>query len=328
MEVKIKDLKPNPYRDLDNYPINKEKIEALKASIKQTGFWDNILAREINGQIQIAYGHHRLIALQEIMKNDDIVDIPIKKLPDSVMIQVMANENMDDWKVLPSVINETVRVTKEFLEQHPGEIKTKNPVHRKKVPPSVGGKGYHWSPLAFKIAEFLGWGEHKVHDSLETLKMIDDKDIDIEAVRSLPTQRHQTEFVKAIKHDKKSDNISFPKEKQIRLAKEIKESFEPDSEKSEIPSREIHTRILQEKWTPKKKDKRKEIERKQKMLEFETFLNDTLFAARDMIDRLKTIQKIKDDLGESLVVNKMTSVTLTADFEVIHRQLTELLNIL
>jgi phosphatidylserine/phosphatidylglycerophosphate/cardiolipin synthase-like enzyme len=38
------------------------------------------------------------------------------------MLKIMANENMDDWKLGPKVIDETVRVTKKFLEEHPEEM--------------------------------------------------------------------------------------------------------------------------------------------------------------------------------------------------------------
>jgi ParB-like chromosome segregation protein Spo0J len=65
-KVRLVDLKPNPYRDIGVYPFKREKIDVLKLSIDDTGFWDNILARDHNGQIQIAYGHHRLKALQEL----------------------------------------------------------------------------------------------------------------------------------------------------------------------------------------------------------------------------------------------------------------------
>ena len=73
MKIKVNDLKPNPYRKMDQYPVNKEKIAALKASIAETTFWDNLLARKRNGHYQIAYGHHRLIALQELKTKE--VDI-------------------------------------------------------------------------------------------------------------------------------------------------------------------------------------------------------------------------------------------------------------
>ena len=49
MKIKIKDLTPNPFRDSEHYPIDQEKVESLKRSINKTGFWDNILAREKNG---------------------------------------------------------------------------------------------------------------------------------------------------------------------------------------------------------------------------------------------------------------------------------------
>ena len=68
MKVKIKDLKPNPFRDMKNYPINQEKIQSLTNSINETGFWDNILARKNNGNIEIAYGHHRLVVLKKLFK--------------------------------------------------------------------------------------------------------------------------------------------------------------------------------------------------------------------------------------------------------------------
>ena len=86
MKVQIKNLETNPYRDMENYPINEEKVQRLADSINQTGFWDNILARKQNGKIQIAYGHHRLVALRKVMKPTDEVDIPVKSLDEATMI--------------------------------------------------------------------------------------------------------------------------------------------------------------------------------------------------------------------------------------------------
>ena len=39
-----------PIQEMDHYPVNKQKVESLKASIKETTFWDNLLAREKNSQ--------------------------------------------------------------------------------------------------------------------------------------------------------------------------------------------------------------------------------------------------------------------------------------
>ena len=52
---------------------------------------------------------------------DTEVDIPVKELPDSVMIQIMANENMEEYRTGPAIIDETVRVAKKYLEEHPEE---------------------------------------------------------------------------------------------------------------------------------------------------------------------------------------------------------------
>lgn len=113
MRVKINQLKPNPFRNIEKYPVDRMKVDALKASISETTFWDNIVARQKNGFYEIAYGHHRLIALQEL-KIDEI-DIPIKDIDNATMIRIMANENMEYWKYDLAVRVETVRAVRNFL---------------------------------------------------------------------------------------------------------------------------------------------------------------------------------------------------------------------
>ncbi len=36
-------IKPNPFRYMDRYPIQRDKVEALKQSFRRTGFWENIV---------------------------------------------------------------------------------------------------------------------------------------------------------------------------------------------------------------------------------------------------------------------------------------------
>ena len=181
MRIRIKDLKPNPFRDMKNYPINEQKVKSLTNSINQTGFWDNILARpkpnhtfmtekiidsdeeydqpeymhiiyDENGEeedyddpiFEIAYGHHRLVALKKLFKPDDYVDIPVKELDDSTMIRIMANENDENWGTSPKIIDETVRVTKKFLEEH------------KELIPAVSMGAAHGTIGPAIISNFLG----------------------------------------------------------------------------------------------------------------------------------------------------------------------------
>ena len=69
--VAVSDVGPNPFRHLDRYPINREKVEALKLSFKDTGVWPNLLGRKARGDAakkyayELAYGHHRLQAMKE-----------------------------------------------------------------------------------------------------------------------------------------------------------------------------------------------------------------------------------------------------------------------
>jgi ParB/RepB/Spo0J family partition protein len=113
MKIKTNSLRPNPFRDLKRYPVDRVKIETLKKSISDTEFWDNLLARKVNGEYQIAYGHHRLVALQELGIEE--IDIPVKDIPDFQMIRIMANENSIQYGGEPAVILETVRAVREFL---------------------------------------------------------------------------------------------------------------------------------------------------------------------------------------------------------------------
>ena len=44
-KFRVGDIQPNPFRHLDRYPIKREKVEALRESLRSTGFWDNVVAR-------------------------------------------------------------------------------------------------------------------------------------------------------------------------------------------------------------------------------------------------------------------------------------------
>lgn len=264
MKVKIKDLVPNPFRDMENYPINEEKIRSLSNSINQTGFWDNILARRNNGRIEIAYGHHRLVALQRLFKPDYVVDIPVKNLDDSTMIRVMANENDESWAITPGIIDETVRVTKEFLEKHP-EIR-KNFPYVKEI---VGARF---------VSEFLGgnWNFERVKNSLVRLKMIQDDTLDKEAVEALPTAKAAKKFVSAVKKTDLKD-----KQAQKRVAERIvkEEDFSEEGIRSEVFEEKYH---MEEKAEDKQKVRRREFEYHLQQISKKT---DVLY--RDLIDLLE-----------------------------------------
>ena len=111
MKVKLKNVLPNPFRDIDAYPILQSKIENLKKSISSTGFWDNIVARQTpdGKKIEIAYGHHRVEALRAMYPDTKEFDFIIKDFDDAQMIRSMADENMQEWGHDSGIERETVK---------------------------------------------------------------------------------------------------------------------------------------------------------------------------------------------------------------------------
>lgn len=164
MKFLLKDIEPNPFRDMDRYVIDRQKVQALKASMDQTSFWDNIVARKVKGKAQIAYGHHRLIALKEKYGPNHEVNLIIRDLSDTEMIRVMANENMEEWSSSPAVEQETVRAV--VLAYAERKITLKSPDSRARTdqmryaPGFVAGsaRSERSHPYtAETVADFLGW---------------------------------------------------------------------------------------------------------------------------------------------------------------------------
>ena len=74
---------------------------ALTSSIEKTGFWDNLVGRKMNGEIQIAYGHHRIEALRLATGYgyDYEFDLTIREIKDGAMIQIMGLNYFDIYSV-------------------------------------------------------------------------------------------------------------------------------------------------------------------------------------------------------------------------------------
>lgn len=114
MKVKLKDVHPNPFRNMERYPIHKQKILQLKNSIQSTDFWDNIVARKREGGgIEIAYGHHRLAALNELYSGTKEFNWIVRDLDDDEMLKIMAHENLDEWGHDSAIERETIRAVVE-----------------------------------------------------------------------------------------------------------------------------------------------------------------------------------------------------------------------
>lgn len=116
-EIRLADVKPNPYRDIENYRLDPVKIDGLKASINSTGFWPTVLVREVDGEYQLLFGHHRVAAAKEVLGDDYIHNFIVREnVPDHVAIRMLADENADSWSMGPQHALLCVKQAKAYLD--------------------------------------------------------------------------------------------------------------------------------------------------------------------------------------------------------------------
>lgn len=162
MKVKLKDIKPNPFKKrINKGRLSKEKIERLAESIEKDGFWDNVMGRKHEGEIQIAYGHHRLAAAKKVYGPNHCIDLKLEKLDESQMLRILANENVAQETDDTICQIDIVKQCKSFLESQlcvrpAGGVGLSNRSVAQRKAKGIG---------ALQISEFLGeknWSETKV----------------------------------------------------------------------------------------------------------------------------------------------------------------------
>jgi len=117
MKIALKDLHPNPHKkEINGGKLNPEKLEKLKESIDKDGFWAGIQCREVNGEYQIPFGHHRVEAAKQHFGKDYVIDIPVLKLSDEQMVRMLANENSMQNEEYAIYQVDTVVMTGKFLQ--------------------------------------------------------------------------------------------------------------------------------------------------------------------------------------------------------------------
>jgi len=77
MKVKVKDLKPNPYRNFDTNPIDPQRVKEHERSIKEHGLWYPLMVRKKGADFQIVFGHHRVQALRNLHGDDYEIEVAV-----------------------------------------------------------------------------------------------------------------------------------------------------------------------------------------------------------------------------------------------------------
>lgn len=186
VKIKVADLKPNPFRKLDAYPLRQEKVEALKESIKSTAFWDNLVVRKSPGSgYELAFGHHRWQALKEMGITE--IDVPVRDLDDDTMLRMMAHENRQEWGAAAAFEQETIRAVVEAYGAGTINLprpKRDTPKSALRVAPHFAqiGKGRSLEPnertyTAETLQDYLGFKEQqglvRIKDTLNALALIE-----------------------------------------------------------------------------------------------------------------------------------------------------------
>ena len=168
-------------------------------------------------------------------------------------------------------IDETIRITKKFLEENPIELA------------KVRGVSIETRVGISPISKFLGWNETRIADSLRRIDLIEKGIIDKEAIERLPTDYSARVFIKIVKKNE------LPLDKQGAAVEKIL-----DTKRSE---RDIEDAILGEKYSKVKKEK---IKYNDKIKKFEDYIAETRTLANDFSDKLQGLIQIKDELKSDI----------------------------
>jgi hypothetical protein len=193
VKVKLGDILPNPYRDFELYPYDQKKIWRLYKSFRKFGWWGNVVGRmRKDGKVELAYGHHRVEAMQRWKGPDWEIEVIVKDLTNKQMLQMMAGENDEAYNCSAAAIDNAVKSAKEYLRTHPGAAR--------KVLASRGGRDVkrvrEGAPM---YATFLGKREYTVEKSIERLNLIESGVVAKEAMYLFPTFSSIDSFAKFVK---------------------------------------------------------------------------------------------------------------------------------
>lgn len=91
-QVSLSSLDPNPYRDLERFPVQPAKVAAIRASIEETGQWHPIRVRQVGRRWEIIHGHNTVEALRQIDPKAK-VEVRVVDRDDFGMIRELILEN-------------------------------------------------------------------------------------------------------------------------------------------------------------------------------------------------------------------------------------------
>lgn len=212
VSIELAKIESNPFREESAYIYDDAKIEALAESIGDTSFWENLLARKTkDGRVQLAYGHHRLMALKKLvaegMDEHKIIKLNVRpehQLTNERMLKIFAQENKDDWGENPQNLCMTVLQLQAHLKGVLDASKDKDEFLRKiddagalKVDDRSFTRMKNQGVGATIIAQFLGdtWSRQTISDALQ---VIENDEATFKLAQKLPSVTLANRFQKLV----------------------------------------------------------------------------------------------------------------------------------
>ncbi|EWG12334.1 ParB/RepB/Spo0J family partition protein [Cytobacillus firmus] len=143
-EVKIKDIRPNPYQPRKVF--EKEAIEELKQSILEHGILQPIIVRKSIKGFEIVVGERRYRAAKEA--NLEKVPVVVRELTEQQMMELAVLENLQREDLTPieeaaayQLLMEKLKVTQEELAKRLGKSRPHiaNHIRLLSLPPKIQG---------------------------------------------------------------------------------------------------------------------------------------------------------------------------------------------
>lgn len=219
-EIELSDIHPSPFRRLDAYPLDEERIQRLRSSIKRTDFWQNVVVRPLDGHYQLVYGHHRIEAARRELGTDATVHVIVKDLDDATMLKMAAADNDEVYNPGMSFILEVVEATMAFMGK---DLSLSGKITTRKMRLARGAKLGEHRDFATQLAAFLDWPRSRIVRAVSLLKQIHDGQVSREAVGMLPTEESAREFGQRVRVATES-GVKIPHRDQVKIATKVVQS--------------------------------------------------------------------------------------------------------
>lgn len=247
------EIQPNPFRDIERYPLDDKKIKAFRESFRVTGFWHNLPARlRKDGKPEIVFGHHRVEALRQEFGGDFEVRLVIEDLSDEMMLKRMFWENREEWKTNALVDQASIRAVVDAHADGRVELPTPNPNGRKdrwRYAPSfrqgdVAGAQRQRPYTVATVADSLGLDRTKVESTLAALELIERKMVAEDRYDGL-TQTQASVLTNEVRKVV-SDNHAKAKEYEKEADAALKEADAAKSDKERTAHEKLAESALQQ----------------------------------------------------------------------------------